>query len=109
VWTRFEKFHGANASERLLKRVSDKASFLLRDFVELHPHTIDRKVAIIAEHFAGQGLGRIGGHAKAMIATRSRLHVVRYRLEVDKYLVQHGHPFRALVAFSGTVKTPRAA
>jgi type I restriction enzyme R subunit len=48
--------------------------------------------------------GEIAGKAKAMIVTRSRLHAVRYRLAVDKYLAERGYPFKALVAFSGAVK-----
>ncbi len=48
--------------------------------------------------------GEIGGKAKAMIVTRSRLHAVRYKLAVDKYLAERGYPFKALVAFSGTVQ-----
>ena len=39
-----------------------------------------------------------------MIVTRSRLHAVRYKLAVDAYLWERGYPFKALVAFSGTVK-----
>ena len=39
-----------------------------------------------------------------MIVTRSRLHAVRYKMAVDKYLAERGYPFKALVAFSGTVK-----
>jgi type I restriction enzyme R subunit len=39
-----------------------------------------------------------------MIVTRSRLHAVRYKLAVDRYLLERGYPFKALVAFSGTVK-----
>jgi type I restriction enzyme R subunit len=39
-----------------------------------------------------------------MMVTRSRLHAVRYRLAVDKYLTERGYPFKALVSFSGTVK-----
>src|SRR5207249_6343336 len=50
-----------------------------------------------------------GGKAKAMIVTRSRLHAVRYRLAVDRYLQERGYPFRALVAFSGTVEDGRRA
>src|SRR5207244_4056680 len=30
-------------------------------------------------------------------------HAVRYRLAVDKYLAERGYPFKALVAFSGSV------
>jgi type I restriction enzyme R subunit len=71
--------------------------------VELHPHAINEKVRIMVEHFAAQVQNEIGGRAKAMIVTRSRLHAVRYKLAVDRYLREKGYPFKALVAFSGTV------
>jgi len=97
----------------LLKTIADdprydrrKATLLLRSFVDLHEHTIAKKVEVMVEHFAGQVMGRIGGQAKAMIVTRSRLHAVRYRQAVDNYLKEHHQPFKALVAFSGTVKDP---
>jgi type I restriction enzyme R subunit len=95
----------------LLKRVQDdpryergKAFALLRAFVEQHQHTIEKKVAIMVEHFAAHVLHKIGCRAKAMIVTRSRPLAVRYKLAVDKYLKDHGHAFKALVAFSGTVR-----
>jgi type I restriction enzyme R subunit len=96
---------------RLLKTVENdprydrkKAEYLLKSFVELHPHAIGEKVKICVEHFAAQAQGEIGGKAKAMIVTRSRLHAVRYKLAVDRYLAERGYPFKALVAFSGTVQ-----
>ena len=96
---------------RLLKKIEDdprydkrKAEYLLKSFVELHPHAIREKVAICVEHFAAQVAGEIGGRAKAMIVTRSRLHAVRTRMALDGYLAEKGHPWKALVAFSGTVK-----
>ena len=105
-----ENYTTYKAYWRLLKTIEDdprydrkKASYLLKSFVELHPHAIGEKVRIMVEHFAAQVQGEIGGKAKAMIVTRSRLHAVRYRLAVDRYLKERGYPFRALVAFSGTV------
>jgi type I restriction enzyme R subunit len=96
---------------RLLKKVEDdprydkrKAEYLLKSFVELHPHAIGEKVRVCVEHFAAKVQGEIGGKAKAMIVTRSRLHAVRYRRAVDKVLAERGYPFKALVAFSGTVQ-----
>ncbi|HEV8675789.1 MAG TPA: type I restriction endonuclease subunit R, partial [Methylomirabilota bacterium] len=96
---------------KLLKKAADdphydkqKASYLLRAFVDLHPHAIDKKIAIMVEHFHGQVAHRIGGRAKAMIVTRSRLHAVRYKIALDSYLTTHGFPYKALVAFSGTVQ-----
>ena len=96
---------------RLLKKIEDdprydkkKAEYLLKSFVELHPHAIGEKVRIMVEHFAAQVQNEIGGKAKAMIVTRSRLHAVRYKLAVDQYIAEQGYPFKALVAFSGTVE-----
>ena len=96
---------------RLWKTVEDdprydkqKAAYLLKSFVELHPHAIDEKVRIMVDHFADRVQSEIGGRAKAMIVTRSRLHAVRYKRAVDAYLAAQGHSFKALVAFSGTVQ-----
>src|SRR5437667_3876046 len=57
----------------------------------------------MVDHFAAQVQNEISGRAKAMIVTRSRLHAVRYRLAIDKYVAKQKYPFKALVAFSGTV------
>ncbi|MFH0943835.1 MAG: RNA-binding domain-containing protein, partial [Planctomycetota bacterium] len=81
-----------------------KATYLLKSFVELHPNAIGKKIAIMVEHFHGQVAKRICGKAKAMIVTRSRLHAVRYVLALRKFLEEQGHPYQALVAFSGTVR-----
>ena len=105
-----ENYTTYTAYWRLWKTVEDdprydkrKAAFLLKSFVELHPHAIGEKVRIMVEHFAGQVQNQINGRAKAMIVTRSRLHAVRYKLAVEEYLAERGYPFKALVAFSGTV------
>ncbi len=95
----------------LLKKIEEdprydrqKAVQLLRSFVDLHEHSIQKKVEIMVDHFVERSMGRIGGRAKGMIVTRSRLHAVKYRQAVDHYLKEKGYPFRALVAFSGTVR-----
>ncbi len=98
----------------LLKKVKDdprfdrqKATYLLKSFVDLHEATIEKKVSIMLGHFDSQIVHKIDGQAKAMIVTRSRLHAVRYKLAVDAYIREHGLPYKALVAFSGTVKDPK--
>jgi len=95
----------------LLKQVEDdpeydtrKASRLLQSFVSRHEHTIGKKTEVMVEHFADRAASRIGGRAKAMIVTRSRLHAVRFKLAFDRYLKEEGYPYKALVAFSGTVQ-----
>ena len=87
-----ENYTTYTAYWRLWKTVEDdprydkhKAAFLLKSFVELHPHAIGEKVRIMVDHFAEQVQNQINGRAKAMIVTRSRLHAVRYKLAVDEY------------------------
>jgi type I restriction enzyme R subunit len=95
----------------LIKTIEDdprydksKATYLLKSFVDLHPHAIDAKVRVIVDHFAAQVQGQIRGRAKAMIVTRSRRHAVRYKLALDRRLEEQGHPWKSLVAFSGAVE-----
>ena len=100
-WNLLKKAEGDPRYERR------KATALLKSYVELHDHAIEQKVATMAEHFHGQVARQIKGLAKAMIVTRSRLHAVRYKLALDRYLRDCGYPYQTLVAFSGTVKDPR--
>ena len=97
----------------LLKKVKNdprfdrqKATQLLKSFVDLHEATIDKKVDIMLGHFDSQIVHKINGHAKAMIVTRSRLHAVQFKLAVDRYIRENKLSYKALVAFSGTVKDP---
>ena len=98
----------------LLKKVKDdpeldgtKTKSLLKQFVSRHERTIEKKVRIAVDHFQSYVSTKLVGTAKAMIVTSSRLHAVRYRLAVDAYLQSIGSPFRALVAFTDTVKDPK--
>ncbi|UZW12850.1 type I restriction endonuclease [Clostridium pasteurianum] len=83
---------------------SKKASKAIGRFVSLHPHNIAQKTEIIIEHFRQVTRHKIGGRAKAMVVTSSRLHAVRYKQAFDKYIKEKGYDdLKALVAFSGTV------
>lgn len=83
-----------------------KAQRLLIGYVERNEHAIEKKVAVMTEHFEEKIAQLIEGRAKAMVVTKSRLHAVRYKLAFDKYLKEKGYSHKALVAFSGTVKDP---
>lgn len=81
-----------------------KASKAIARFASLHPHVVEQKAEVIVEHFRRHVANRIGGRAKAMVVTRSRLHAVRYKLAIDAYLAKNGYTdTKALVAFSGEV------
>jgi len=81
-----------------------KATQEIARFVSLHPHNIAQKTAIIVEHYRRVTQHKIGGRAKAMLVTRSRLHAVRYKHAFDAYIKQkHYTDMKTLIAFSGTV------
>lgn len=82
-----------------------KANKALGKFLSLHPHNLAQKTQIIVEHFRSVTKDKIGGRAKAMVVTGSRLHAVRYYFEFDKYIKMMGYQkeLGVLVAFSGTV------
>ena len=97
---------------RLEKAIEDdpeldtkKAKIAIARFVSLHPHQLSQKTEVMVEHFRSFTRKKIGGRAKAMVVTRSRLHAVRYKQAFDKYIADKGYDdMKALVAFSGTVR-----
>lgn len=82
-----------------------KANKALGKFLSLHPHNLAQKTQIIVEHFRSVTKDKIGGKAKAMVVTGSRLHAVRYYFEFERYIKKMGYQkeLGILVAFSGTV------
>lgn len=102
---------------RLIKSIEDdpqvdkrKAARALARFMSLHPHNIAQKTEVMVEHFRHFTMHKIGGKAKAMVVTSSRLHAVRYKQAFDNYIKDKGYTgIKTLVAFSGTVIDPDAA
>ena len=95
---------------KLLKACQDdpnverkKAALGLARFMKLHPHNIAQKTEVMVEHFQAATRHRIGGRAKAMVVTGSRMEAVRYKLSFDRYIRSKGYAIKSLVAFSGTV------
>ena len=99
---------------RITKQAADdpdvpkrRTAVALAKFATLHSHNISQKTEVIVEHFREHVRHRIGGRAKAMVVTSSRLHAVRYMLAFKQYIDGHGYDdIRPLVAFSGTVTDP---
>lgn len=99
--TFFKLVKEASEDPKVPKRKTSKA---LSKFVNLHPYNIRQKVELIIEHFRTYTRYKIGGRAKAMIVTGSRLSAVRYKQQVDAYILEKGYKdLKSLVAFSGTV------
>ncbi len=101
---------------RLLKACEDdpnverkKAARALARFMRLHPHNIAQKTEVMVEHFQAVTRHKIGGRAKAMVVTGSRLEAVRYKQSFDRYIQEKGYAIKTLVAFSGTVVDDKLA
>ncbi len=75
----------------------------LTNFVDLQPRSIEEKTRIILTHFTDRTEKTIGGKGRAMLATRSRLHCVKYKIEFDKQMREMQLPYECLVAFSDTI------
>ena len=107
-YTTYKRFFG------LIKQVEDdpdvprrRAAKALTRYLELHPVNIEQVVSVIVEHFRLYVMHELGGRAKAMVVTGSRLAAVKYKLAVDRYIDDQGYTgIRSLVAFSGTVEDP---
>ena len=109
-YTTYKRFFG------LIKTVEDdpgvprrKAAKALSLYLELHPFNIEQIISVIIEHFRLHVMHELGGKAKAMVVTGSRLAAVKYKLAFDRYIKEKGYSgIRSLVAFSGTVEDPDA-
>ncbi len=107
-YTTYKRFFG------LIKQVEDdpdvprrRAAKVLTRYLELHPVNIEQVVSVIVEHFRLHVMHELGGRAKAMVVTGSRLAAVKYKLAFDRYIRDHDYTgIRSLVAFSGTVEDP---
>lgn len=104
-YTTYETFYKVEKSINDDPEVAkSKATKEIARFVSLHPHSIAQKTAVMIEHFRQSVNHKIGGRAKAMVVTRSRLHAVRYKTAIDDYIKQMKYTdLNTLIAFSGTV------
>lgn len=83
---------------------SSRGATAIKQFESLHPHNLAQKTVIMVEHFRSITKNKIGGSAKAMVVTSSRLHAVRYLREFRRYISEKKYSdIDVLVAFSGEV------
>jgi type I restriction enzyme R subunit len=107
-YTTYQRFYG------LVKQIDGdpkvprkEAVRAMSQYMTLHPVNIQQMVNLIIEHFRSTVMHELGGKAKAMVVTGSRLEAVRYKLAFDRYILKMGYQgIRSLVAFSGSVEDP---
>lgn len=104
-YTTYERYY------KITKAINDdpelnkkKAAKAIGRFVSLHPHELAQKTEVIIEHFRQIVCKKMGGKAKAMVVTSSRLHAKRYFVEFNNYIKANKYDdIKVLVAFSGKV------
>ncbi len=102
TYSTFYKLVQASESDPNVER--KEAAKALSRFMRLHPHNIAQKTEVMVEHFNAATRHKLGGKAKAMVVTGSRLEAVRYKNAFDKYLREKKYTWiKTLVAFSGEV------
>ena len=97
---------------QLLRKITDDPQYATAAgmraaarFASLHPRNIAQKTEVMLDHFCNVTLGKMGGQAKAMLVTPSRLHAVRYMREFVRQIREKKLAcVRPLVAFSGEVQ-----
>ena len=98
---------------KLAKTIEDDPKFdkkraqrLLRYYVESNQYAIHEKANIMVEHFHTEVIakGKVGGKARAMVITSSIKRAIEYYKAVSKLLEERKSPFKAIVAFSGSVE-----
>lgn len=104
-YTTYQQYYKINkdykAKDRELE--STMASRAITKFKNLHPYSISQKTRIMLEHFMDVTQEKIGGKAKAMLVSSSRLSAVKYFYEFKKQIKEKKLPIDVLVAFSGEV------
>ena len=93
---------------QLVKTVADDPSFdakkaqkKIRAFVEGAALTIERKAAVVVDHFHHAVAHRIGGEARAMVVTSGIERALEWHAAISAQLAARRSPYKAIVAFSG--------
>jgi type I restriction enzyme R subunit len=73
-------------------------------YARLHPTAIAQKVRVVIEHFRRNVMHMLGGEAKAMVVTSSRIEALSWSRKMDDYIAAQGYnDMSTLVAFSGSL------
>lgn len=108
-YTPYQSYYKVVESEIIRKRKEnpefdrDQAQKKIRWYVESRPETVEKKAAIIANHFINNVINKnkVGGQARAMVVTAGIERAIDYYYAISKQLQDMKSPYKAVVAFSG--------
>lgn len=108
-YTPYQSYYKVVESELIRKRKEDpefdrdQASKKIRWFVESQPETVEKKSAIIVNHFINNVINKykVGGQARAMVVTAGIERAIDYFYAISEQLKNMHSKYKAVVAFSG--------
>ena len=108
-YTPYQSYYKVVESEIVRKRKEnpefdrDQAQKKIRWYVESRPETVEKKAAIIVNHFINNVINKnkVGGQARAMVVTAGIERAIDYYYAISKQLQDMRSPYKAVIAFSG--------
>lgn len=108
-YTPYQSYYKVVESEIIRKRKEnpefdrDQAQKKIRWYVESRPETVEKKAAIIVNHFINNVINKnqVGGQARAMVVTAGIERAIDYYYAISKQLQDMRSPYKAVIAFSG--------
>lgn len=108
-YTPYQSYYKVVESEIIRKQKEDpefdrdQAQKKIRWYVESRPETVEKKAAIIVNHFINNVINKnkVGGQARAMVVTAGIERAIDYYYAISKQLQDMKSPYKAVIAFSG--------
>jgi type I restriction enzyme, R subunit len=93
---------GEEAESEIQVNTGEAVSSIVR-YARLHPTAIAQKVRVVVEHFRRNVQPLLGGQARAMVVTSSRMEALSWSRKMDAYIAENGYDLHTLAAFSGSL------
>ncbi|MFK0005081.1 type I restriction endonuclease subunit R [Paenarthrobacter sp. NPDC090522] len=95
---------GGESSENEIQVNTGEAVTSIVRYALLHHTSIAQKVRVVVEHFRRNVMQMLGGEAKAMVVTSSRIEALSWSRKMDAYIASEGYTdMSTLVAYSGSL------
>lgn len=93
---------GEESEGEIQVNTGEAVSSIVR-YARLHPTAIAQKVRVVVEHFQRNVSHMLGGQARAMVVTSSRMEALSWSRKMDAYIAEKGYELHTLAAFSGSL------
>lgn len=103
MFLRVKNTLGGEESESEIQVNTGEAVSSIVRYARLHPTAIAQKVRVVVEHFQRNVIHMLGGQARAMVVTSSRMEALSWSRKMDAYIAEKGYELHTLAAFSGSL------